>query len=67
MKLFKDEKKLALVISGDALTCMKEITILNRIMEIAEQCETVIGCRVSPKQKEEIVLLVKLRVLIKNF
>lgn len=34
----------------------------RKIMEICEQCSAVIACRVSPKQKQEVVSLVRVEV-----
>jgi len=31
----------------------------SKVMEIADQCKAVLACRVSPKQKQEIVTLVR--------
>ena len=33
-------------------------------MEVLEKCETVICCRVSPKQKQEVVVLVRREVIL---
>ncbi|CAD8160132.1 unnamed protein product [Paramecium pentaurelia] len=49
----------ALVISGNALIIAMKPEISSKLMQIAERCEAVVACRVSPKQKQEIVSLVR--------
>ena len=52
--------KLALVVSGDALIQVMADPVLSRaLMDIADVCEAVLCCRVSPKQKQEVVTLVR--------
>jgi len=47
-----DAVVLALIITGDSMIpCSKNHLLLSRVMEIADQCEVVLACRVSPKQK----------------
>ncbi|CAD8067999.1 unnamed protein product [Paramecium sonneborni] len=48
----------ALIISGDSLIHLDEKYHI-KFIELAKQCHTVIACRVSPKQKQELVQLVK--------
>ncbi|ETW02900.1 hypothetical protein H310_05365 [Aphanomyces invadans] len=50
----------ALVIDGPVLTMVYHYPLLKFLfLELAQQCAAVICCRVSPKQKAEIVALVK--------
>lgn len=49
----------ALVISGDALIHAINEPYSKKVMMIAEKCNSVIACRVSPKQKQEVVSLVR--------
>lgn len=49
----------ALVISGDALIHAINEPYSKKVMTIAEKCNSVIACRVSPKQKQEVVSLVR--------
>jgi len=45
-----DAVVLALIITGDSMIpCSKNHLLLQRVMEIADQCEVVLACRVSPK------------------
>eukprot|EP00357_Protocruzia_adherens_P031663 CAMPEP_0115028812 /NCGR_PEP_ID=MMETSP0216-20121206/36574_1 /TAXON_ID=223996 /ORGANISM="Protocruzia adherens, Strain Boccale" /LENGTH=1250 /DNA_ID=CAMNT_0002405169 /DNA_START=45 /DNA_END=3797 /DNA_ORIENTATION=- len=57
----KDEVfKAALVISGDALTCvLGDDTLRDLMSEMGDLVDVVIACRVSPKQKAEVVRLVR--------
>ena len=60
MRKYPDNPKLALVVSGDALIqAMKIERLSSHLMKIAELCEAVLCCRVSPKQKQEVVSLVR--------
>eukprot|EP01016_Furgasonia_blochmanni_P002413 TRINITY_DN10948_c0_g1_i1.p1 TRINITY_DN10948_c0_g1~~TRINITY_DN10948_c0_g1_i1.p1 ORF type:complete len:1143 (+),score=254.78 TRINITY_DN10948_c0_g1_i1:224-3652(+) len=55
-----DKSQFALVISGQALIyAMRDYTTAKRVMDVAQKCNAVIACRVSPKQKAEIVLMVR--------
>ena len=50
----------SLVVSGDALIpIMEDETLSKSFNEVAQKCATVLCCRVSPKQKQQIVKLVK--------
>ncbi|RHY48886.1 hypothetical protein DYB38_006255 [Aphanomyces astaci] len=52
--------KQALVIDGPVLTMVYHYPLLKFLfLELAQQCAAVICCRVSPKQKAEVVALVK--------
>lgn len=54
------DNQYALVVSGDALIPIMEIPELSlRFNKVAQACSSVLCCRVSPKQKQEIVRLVK--------
>eukprot|EP00828_Plagiopyla_frontata_P008112 TRINITY_DN13977_c0_g1_i1.p1 TRINITY_DN13977_c0_g1~~TRINITY_DN13977_c0_g1_i1.p1 ORF type:complete len:259 (+),score=36.82 TRINITY_DN13977_c0_g1_i1:65-841(+) len=55
----KLSKQFALIITGDALIQAMKPKFSSEIMQIADQCQVVIACRVSPKQKQEIVTLVR--------
>ena len=43
-----------LIITGDALVFAMEPQFSKKIVELADNCNVVIGCRVSPKQKQEV-------------
>ena len=48
------------MISGDSLiVAMKRPEYSSQIMSIAGYCKAVVACRVSPKQKQEIVQMVR--------
>lgn len=50
----------ALVVSGDALIqIMNDANLKASIFEITKKCKSVLACRVSPKQKMEIVQMVR--------
>lgn len=49
----------ALIISGDALVHAMRSELSKKVVTIGEICQTVLACRVSPKQKQEIVTLVR--------
>jgi len=56
---FTGDLKLALIVSGDALIeCLKD-PLSAELMKIADVCEAVICCRVAPKQKADVVTLVR--------
>lgn len=55
----KNVKK-GIVVSGDSLiTIMKDDRMSTKLNDIAQQCEAVLCCRVSPKMKQQIVRLVR--------
>ena len=56
--------KFALVISGDALIHAIKKPISEEVLKVAHDCEAVLCCRVSPKQKQEVVTLVRKEVTI---
>ncbi|EGR30447.1 phospholipid-translocating p-type flippase family protein, putative [Ichthyophthirius multifiliis] len=51
-----------LIISGTSLNHFQIPHIKNIIMDIEKYCKTVLCCRVTPKQKQEIVLTVKTHI-----
>lgn len=53
----------AFVISGDALIHALKDENSDILMEIASKCLSVLCCRVSPKQKQEIVSMVRSKVV----
>ena len=54
-------KKLALVLAGDQTLIMIEtdLEVKKRILDISDKMDVVLACRVSPKQKADIVQMVK--------
>jgi len=58
------DKKFALVVDGESLiyiTSDDELTLL--LMNVTRHCVAVIACRVSPKQKADVVSLVKVNMI----
>eukprot|EP00040_Diaphanoeca_grandis_P037483 m.244399 g.244399 ORF g.244399 m.244399 type:complete len:1209 (-) comp33827_c0_seq1:44-3670(-) len=55
-------ENLALIIDGNSLTYALADSLKNEWLALARQCKAVICCRVSPKQKADIVRLVKAAV-----
>ncbi|CAD8050422.1 unnamed protein product [Paramecium sonneborni] len=55
----QDNNKNSLIISGFALQIAMKPEFSSILMKIAEKCEAVIACRVTPKQKQDIVQLVR--------
>jgi len=56
------DAKHALVISGDSLTLIQNDPMLSEwFLKVAEKVIIVLACRVSPKQKADIVQMVKNR------
>lgn len=54
------ENQYALVLSGDSLVqIMNEQFLTKQIIMLSEMSESVLACRVSPKQKMEIVMMVR--------
>ena len=53
------QNKNALVITGEALIHGFEPEISQLIVKISQQCSSVLACRVSPKQKADIVRLIR--------
>ena len=65
MKRSEDSSsKFALIVSGDALIQAMKDPLSAKMMEIADVCEAVLCCRVAPKQKAEVVTLVRKTVLL---
>lgn len=48
-----------LILTGDALIHAVKEKYSNQLISISDVCSAVIACRVSPKQKQEVVSLVK--------
>jgi P-type E1-E2 ATPase len=58
----RQDAKQALVISGDSLTLIQNDPMLSEwFLKVAEKVIIVLACRVSPKQKADIVQMVKSR------
>jgi magnesium-transporting ATPase (P-type) len=58
----RQDAKHALVISGDSLTLIQNDPMLSELfLKVAEKVIIVLACRVSPKQKADIVQMVKER------
>ncbi|KRW99063.1 P-type ATPase, cytoplasmic domain N [Pseudocohnilembus persalinus] len=58
----ENKTEYALLITGDALIQIMEPSneiMLDQIMKIAHKCKAVMCCRVSPKQKQEVVTMVR--------
>lgn len=53
------DKKYALVIDGTTLKYALEAATKDKVLSLGMQCASVICCRVSPKQKAQVVNLVK--------
>ena len=51
--------KYSLVISGEALLHAMKPNLTEKIMQLADLCRVLMACRVSPKQKHLLVLLVR--------
>ena len=59
-ELDKYVKASALIVSGDALAqIMASQSLKQKFVEMVDSASSVIACRVSPKQKAEIVLMMK--------
>ncbi|KAI8981435.1 hypothetical protein BDB01DRAFT_794086 [Pilobolus umbonatus] len=56
---YSDDKRYALVIDGVTLKYGLEEETKNMVLAIGTRCASVICCRVSPKQKAQVVRLVK--------
>jgi len=58
----RQDAKHALVISGESLTLIQNDPMLSEwFLKVAEKVIIVLACRVSPKQKADIVQMVKNR------
>ncbi len=55
--------RFALIMSGDALIHAIKEPISKQVLKVAHECEAVLCCRVSPKQKSEVVTLVRREVI----
>jgi len=58
-KSVKGVEKFALIVSGDALIQAMKDPLSAKLMDIANICDAVLCCRVAPKQKAEVVTLVR--------
>lgn len=54
-----DSMKFALIISGESLAKLTQPDQISDLLKIAEKCEVVLACRVSPQQKAQVVKLIK--------
>jgi magnesium-transporting ATPase (P-type) len=62
LAVMRQDAKHALVISGDSLTLIQNDPMLSELfLKVAEKVIIVLACRVSPKQKADIVQMVKER------
>ena len=62
-----NNKKKALIIEGDALNIITmHHDLKEKFIHIAKNCEAVICCRVTPKQKADVVRLIKVRFFGKS-
>jgi phospholipid-transporting ATPase len=60
MKANKDFKNIAIIVSGAALIKItKNTETRDKFVDICSEAKVVLACRVSPKQKADIVSLVK--------
>lgn len=51
---------MAVIVAGEALTMITETpNLLNKFLELTSKCSVCLCCRVSPKQKAEVVAMVK--------
>lgn len=58
----QEKSKNALILAGDSLTMIcTQKGLLELLLSVTDDCEVVVGCRVSPKQKGDIVALMRLR------
>jgi phospholipid-transporting ATPase len=58
------DKKFALVVDGESLIYItREEELTQMLMSVTRHCVAVIACRVSPKQKADVVALVKNNVI----
>jgi len=57
----------AVIVAGETLTLIQsDKTLEDMFVDLCESANVVLACRVSPKQKAEVVLLVKNRDLKKT-
>lgn len=54
--------RFALVVTGDTLIHAIKEPLSKEVLKVAHNCEAVLCCRVSPKQKQEVVMLVRKEV-----
>jgi phospholipid-transporting ATPase len=60
------EQEHALIISGDALLHALKPAISSKVTSIGDLCSVVLCCRVSPKQKQDVVALVRKEVALND-
>jgi phospholipid-transporting ATPase len=58
-KVDPNNSNYALIIAGDSLTLATKEKMTDKVIKIAQACNSVLACRVSPKQKQEIVSMVR--------
>ncbi|KAL4486127.1 hypothetical protein ABPG72_012180 [Tetrahymena utriculariae] len=59
-QLKSDKAKKSLLVEGDSLTLIfKDIHLQKAFLKISKECESVVCCRVTPKQKALVVRLIK--------
>ncbi|EGR31117.1 phospholipid-translocating p-type flippase family protein, putative [Ichthyophthirius multifiliis] len=54
-----NQKKFSLVISGESINHLKIPNIKNAILQLIKHCNCVLSCRVSPPQKQQMLLMVR--------
>lgn len=59
IKVANTAKKFALIVSGEALIKALNPELTQELMTVADKCQAVICCRVSPQQKAEVVQMVR--------
>lgn len=59
VKVGKQGKQFALIVSGDALLKALQPELAKELMIVADMCGAVICCRVSPQQKAQVVQMVR--------
>ncbi len=58
--MLKEQKKRGLLVEAQALNMiLADIMLKKNFIKIAKTCEAVICCRVSPRQKADVVRLIK--------
>ena len=57
------KSRFALILSGDTLIQAIKPPLSLEVLKVAHNCEAVLCCRVSPKQKQEVVTLVRREVI----
>lgn len=53
-------EKIGIIVAGESLSIISKETVLKELMlESSDMADVVLACRVSPKQKAEIVMMVR--------